>query len=137
MITIIILISILFVVFLLIYMRKETFDGPLSLNDLPKTLSLVDKSMENSDFIVNLDTINPSSDSITNFLDKYIMKKQIKHTNNNTSDLPIIGNSTISSYNHQLRILNNSKQIKQDFILNALKGNINFLLESLKDLEKK
>jgi len=129
MITIIILISILFVVFLLIYMRKETFTDP--------NLSLVDKSMENSDFIVNLDTIDPSSDSITNFLDKYIMKKQIKHTNNNTSELPIIGNSTISSYNHQLRILNNSKQIKQDFILNALKGNINFLLESLKDLEKK
>tara|TARA_B110000285_G_C14831731_1_gene471190 strand:+ start:129 stop:461 length:333 start_codon:yes stop_codon:yes gene_type:complete len=110
-------------------MRKETFTDP--------NLSLVDKSMENSDFIVNLDTIDPSSDSITNFLDKYIMKKQIKHTNNNTSELPIIGNSTISSYNHQLRILNNSKQIKQDFILNALKGNINFLLESLKDLEKK
>jgi hypothetical protein len=129
MITIIILISILFVVFLLIYMRKETFTDT--------NLSLVDKSMENSDFVVNLDTIDPSSDSITNFLDKYIMKKQIKHTNNNTSDLPIIGNSTISSYNHQLRILNNSKQIKQDFILNALKGNINFLLESLKDLEKK
>ena len=129
MITIIILISILFVVFLLIYMRKETFTDT--------NLSLVDKSMENSDFVVNLDTIDPSSDSITNFLDKYIMKKQIKHTNNNTSDLPIIGNSTISSYNHQLRILNNSNQIKQDFILNALKGNINFLLESLKDLEKK
>ena len=88
MITIIILISILFVVFLLIYMRKETFTDP--------NLSLVDKSMENSDFIVNLDTIDPSSDSITNFLDKYIMKKQIKHTNNNTSELPIIGNSTIS-----------------------------------------
>ena len=140
MINIIILISILLIVFLVIYLRKETFtDTNLKVDDIlkddaetKKYLDTIGKSMENDDFVVNLDNIDPTSDLITNFLDKSILKNQVK--TNNTSDLPILGNSTLASYNHQLRILNNSKQIKQNFILNALKGNINFLLESLKDL---
>jgi hypothetical protein len=133
---IIILISLLLIVFLVIYLRKETF---LTIEDVVNNknryLDTIDTSMKDDEFVLNLDNIDPTGDLITNFLDKYIIKKQVK--TNNPTDLPIMGNSTMSSYNHQLKKINNSKKIKQDFILNALKGKINILLESLKDLEIK
>jgi hypothetical protein len=139
MINIIILISLLLFVFLVLYLRKEKFS---LVDDIVNTgtstnpyLDTIKHSIENNEFELNVDPLDLHSLSITKLLDAYIEKKQVK--SNNPTDLPIMGNSTMRSYNNQMKILNNSKKIKQDFILNALKGKINFLLESLKDLEIK
>jgi hypothetical protein len=137
---IIILISLLLFVFLVLYLRKETFkidvgDIVDTANGNNKYLDTIDTSIENNDFSLNLEQLELHSSSITKLLDSYIEKKQVK--SNNTTDFPAIGNGNMRTYNNAMKILNNSKKIKQDFILNALKGKINFLLESLKDLEIK
>ena len=62
------------------------------------------------------------------------------NVNEKTNKLPFIENENYSKYNHQLRLLINSKKIKQDFILDIIKNKINYVLgtlESIKDIQEK
>ena len=128
---IIILFSILIISLLIIYLRKESFVVMGT-----KDIKLIDKTFTSDDFSINNSgTTDPNSSELINYLDSNIQKKNTKSSNN--LKLPLIGNNTQRGYNHALRIINNSKKIKQEFIINILKGQINVLLGSLNNFKKK
>ena len=51
-------------------------------------------------------------------------------------ELPIIDNNNYTKYNHKLKLLLNSKKIKQLFIINMLKNKINYLSSSLQNIKE-
>ena len=76
---------------------------------------------------------------LNEYLDKKIIS-DMPNVNDKSNKLPFIENDNYSKYNHQLRLLINSKKIKQDFVLEILKNKINYVLgtlESIKDIQEK
>ena len=51
-------------------------------------------------------------------------------------ELPFIDNNNYKKYNHKLKILLNSKKIRQLFIINILKNKIKYLSGSLKNIKQ-
>ena len=76
---------------------------------------------------------------LDNYLEKYLENSKEKvalNSNENEGELPIITNNNYTDYNHKLRIINNKKKIRQDYIINLLKYKISFLLNTLEDVNK-
>ena len=71
-------------------------------------------------------------------LDDYL-NKDIYNSNKDDADLyvksldklPMISNNNYSKYNHKLRLMNNSKKIRNDYIINLLKNKLNFMIKSI------
>ena len=51
-------------------------------------------------------------------------------------ELPFIDNNNYTKYNHELKLLLNSKKIKQLFMINMLKNKINYLSGSLQNIKE-
>jgi len=151
MINIIILILVIIILYILFYINKETYtDMDEITNDIPnlskhKALTNILQSVDDSisDFKkethLNSDKIELDDPLLNEYLDKKIIS-DMPNVNEKTNKLPFIENDNYSKYNHQLRLLINSKKIKQDFILEIIKNKINYVLgtlESIKDIQEK
>ena len=76
---------------------------------------------------------------LDNYLEKYLENSKEKvslNSNENDGELPIIINNNYKHYNHKLRVINNKKKIRQDYIINLLKYKIYYLLDTLEDVNK-
>ena len=111
-------------------------------NSIKEVLNLVDDGVDKFKTFVNLDRDNLDLESP--LLDEYIYTKIISDRDKKNEDidtrLPIIVDNDYENYNHQLKLLINSKKIKQDFIFNILRNKINYLvgtLENISDVKKK
>ena len=54
----------------------------------------------------------------------------------NDEELPKAPNNNWGNYNHEMRILIDSKKIKQDYLIKILKGKLGILSNSLKNIKK-
>ena len=71
------------------------------------------------------------------------MNKDVYYSNKNNDDayiktinkLPMISNNDYSKYNHKLRLLNNSKKIRNDYIITLLQNKLKFMIKSLDKVE--
>ena len=54
----------------------------------------------------------------------------------NDEEMPKAPNNNWSKYNHEMRILIDSKKIKQDYLIKILKGKLGILSNSLKNIAK-
>ena len=138
MINIILLIVLFIVLYLMYYFKKEYFIiGNNGDEKKKQVLKTFDETVEVLNF--NLNEIDITSPLIDAYLDEKILdKKSNQETNNN--DLPFMRDNNLTNYNHQLKLLINSRKISQDIILNILRNKINFLMGSLtniKDVKKK
>ena len=134
MINIIILI-VLFVVFYIIYnFKKEYFI--INNNDSDDEKRQILNRFDNTSEIINfnLNEIDITSPLIDTYLDEKILDKKSQNSNNN-SDLPLMADNNVTNYNHQLKLLINSRKISQDIILNILRNKINYLMGSLKNIK--
>ena len=145
----IIVLLLVFIILLVISLNKEHFNDlsilsnkMTSLNEkdaIKDIVESVDKSVNEFKAYVNLDLNEIELDSP--LLDEYLYTKVIaKEKDRNIEDvntqLPIIVDNDYNTYNHQLKLLINSKKIKQDFILNVLKNKINYLLGTLTSIDE-
>ena len=110
-------------------------------SSLKEVLDLVDDGIGKFKTYINLD--KDDLDLESTLLDEYIYTKIISDRDQKNdkieSRLPIIIDNDYENYNHQLKLLINSKKIKQDFIFNILKNKINYLvgtLENISDVKK-
>ena len=110
-------------------------------NSIKEVLDLVDDGVGKFKTYINLD--KDDLDLESPLLDEYIYTKIISDRDQKNdkaeSKLPIIIDNDYGNYNHQLKLLINSKKIKQDFIFNILKNKINYLvgtLENISDVKK-
>ena len=139
MINIILLIVLFIVLYLMYYFKKEYFiiGNTEDEDERKQVLKTFDETAEVLNF--NLNEIDITSPLIDAYLDEKILdKKSNQETNNN--DLPFMRDNNLTNYNHQLKLLINSRKISQDIILNILRNKINFLMGSLtniKDVKKK
>jgi hypothetical protein len=133
MINIILLIVLFIVLYLMYYFKKEYFIINSKNDDERKqVLKTFDETAEVLNF--NLNEIDITSPLIDAYLDEKILdKKSNKETNNN--DLPFMRDNNLTNYNHQLKLLINSRKISQDIILNILRNKINYLMGSLKNIK--
>jgi len=151
MINIIILILIIIILYVLLFINKETYKNVDNIvDDMPnlskdKALSNILKSVDNSigefkkENHLNADKIELDDPLLNEYLDKKIIS-DMPNVNDKSNKLPFIENDNYSKYNHQLRLLINSKKIKQDFVLEILKNKINYVLgtlETIKDIQEK
>ena len=111
-------------------------------NSLKEVLDLVDDGIGKFKTYINLD--KDDLDLESTLLDEYIYTKIIsdrdQKKDNIETKLPIIVDNDYENYNHQLKLLINSKKIKQDFIFNILKNKIKYLagtLENISDVKKR
>ena len=118
--------------------RMNFVSGDQSINEV---LSIVDDGLNKFKTYVNLD--KDDIDLESPLLDEYIYTKIISNRDKKNDQiatrLPIIVDNDYGNYNHQLKLLINSKKIKQDFIFNILKNKINYLvgtLENISDVKK-
>ena len=133
MINIILLIVLFIVLYLMYYFKKEYFIINSKNDDERKqVLKTFDETAEVLNF--NLNEIDITSPLIDAYLDEKILdKKSNQETNNN--DLPFMRDNNLTNYNHQLKLLINSRKISQDIILNILRNKINYLMGSLKNIK--
>ena len=162
MINIIILLIILVLIYIFLFFKKEYFQDPDTSNPLPpnETLHLLNTIMDsdgddvfnhkdfndttdiidNSNLMLNSDSENIfESDKLTTYLDEKILNLQNKYQSDNTQ-LPSIQDNNYTKYNHQLRLLINSRNLGQNIMLGVLKNKINYLLgtfNKMEDIEKK
>ena len=135
---IIILVLLLIIIFLIFYVKKETFQNS-NLGELDPNIHLedIDKSLNNFKKELNLkdtemDLNSPLFDEYLNML----VSKNPDVNSVNESNLPFIDNNNYTKYNHKLKLLLNSKKIRQLFIINMLKNKINYLSGSLKNIKE-
>jgi hypothetical protein len=116
------------------YFKKEYF---IINNNTPEAekkqvLKTFDETGEVLNF--NLNEIDITSPLIDAYLDEKILdKKSNQSTNNN--DLPFMRDNNLTNYNHQLKLLINSRKISQNIILNIIRNKINYLMGSLKNIK--
>ena len=111
-------------------------------SSLKEVLDLVDDGIGKFKTYINLD--KDDLDLESTLLDEYIYTKIISDRDQNKdtieTKLPIIVDNDYENYNHHLKLLINSKKIKQDFIFNILKNKIKYLtgtLENISDVKKR
>lgn len=129
---ILILILMLIIIILIVYVRAETFQD---LNK--KELESVEKSVVNFKKELNLndEDIDLESPLLKEYLNTLI--GTTSNVNQITEyELPFIENNNYKKYNHKLKILLNSKKIRQLFIINILKNKIKYLSGSLKNIKQ-
>ncbi len=160
MINIIILLIILVLIYIFLFFKKEYFQDDTAVTPIPpnETLHLLNTIMDsdgdddnfnfnhatdiidNSNLMLNSDSENIfESDKLTTYLDEKILNLQNKYQSDNTQ-LPSIQDNNYTKYNHQLRLLINSRNLGQNIMLDVLKNKINYLLgtfNKMEDIEKK
>ena len=158
-IIILILLSIIFIIKLISNPNVETFDSKIGSN----FQSLIDGSMDQRDdrakqeaILKSIDhSIEKSADKRANLIfenantnsdlmNKYIQDLMISDVGNPNRvlvedthhELPSVIEDNLPQYNHEMRKLQNSKQVKQKYIIGVLKHKIDTLLNSLKPIEE-
>ena len=137
---IIILILIVIIILIISYLRSESFTDfdPKDLNI--KNLDNIEKSV--NDFKHELKLTDSEVDLNSHILNEYLNILASDSPDVNVSsgtELPFIDNNNYTKYNHELKLLLNSKKIKQLFIINILKNKINYLsgsLQNIKDIKE-
>jgi hypothetical protein len=134
MINIIILIVLSIVIYIIYKFKKEYFIiNDNDAEEKKQILNTFDKTSEIINF--NLNELDITSPLIDAYLDEKILDKKSHNSNNNTNDLPFMRDNNLTNYNHQLKLLINSRKISQDIILNILRNKINYLMGSLKNIK--
>lgn len=129
---ILILILLIIILFLIFYLRKESFQD---LNI--KNLDHIENSLDNFKKELNLEDkeIDLNSPILNDYLNS--MASKSPDVNELTEgELPFIDNNNYTKYNHELKLLLNSKKIKQLFIINMLKNKIHYLSGSLQNIKE-
>ena len=129
---ILILILMLIIIILIFYLRKESFQD---LNN--KNLDHIDNSV--SHFKKELNLTDKEIDLNSPILNEYLNIMASKSPDVNElfeGELPFIDNNNYTKYNHELKLLLNSKKIKQLFMINMLKNKINYLSGSLQNIKE-
>jgi hypothetical protein len=134
---ILILILIIIIILIIYYLRSESFQdfNPKDFNR--KKLEDIDKSVVH--FKKELNLSDTEIDLNSNVLNEYLNILTSDSANVNTltdNNLPFIDNNNYTKYNHELKLLLNSKKIKQLFIINILKNKINYLSGSLQNIKE-
>jgi hypothetical protein len=129
---VLILILLIIIILIIVYLRKESFQD---LNI--KNLDAIDKSVVH--FKKELNLTDTEIDLNSPILNEYLnVLTSNSHDVNDTlgNKLPFINNNNYTKYNHELKILLNSKKIKQLFIINMLKNKINYLSGSIQTIKE-
>ena len=129
---ILILILLIIILFLIFYLRKESFQD---LNI--KNLDHIENSLDNFKKELNLEDkeIDLNSPILNDYLNS--MASKSPDVNELTEgELPFIDNNNYTKYNHELKLLLNSKKIKQLFIINMIKNKIHYLSGSLQNIKE-
>ena len=157
-IIILILLSIIFIIKLISNSKVETFasnagsnfqsliddsmgqrDGRAKQEAVLKSIDhSIEKSAENR---ANLSFENANTNS--ELMNKYIQDLMISDVGNPNKvlvedtqhELPSVIEDNLPQYNHEMRKLQNSKQVKQKYIIGVLKHKIDTLLNTLKPIE--
>jgi|TARA_B110001469_G_C9644043_1_gene324765 hypothetical protein len=157
-IIILILLSIIFIIKLISTPSVETFnsnvgsnfqtliDGSMDQRDgrakQEAILKSVDHSVEKSaENRANLSFENANTNS--ELMNKYIQDLMISDVGNPNrilvedthNELPSVIEDNLPQYNHEMRKLQNSKQVKQKYVIGVLKHKIDTLLNTLKPIE--
>ena len=122
----------LIIIILIFYLRKESFQD---LNN--KNLDHIDNSV--SHFKKELNLTDKEIDLNSPILNEYLNIMASKSPDVNElfeGELPFIDNNNYTKYNHELKLLLNSKKIKQLFMINMLKNKINYLSGSLQNIKE-
>jgi hypothetical protein len=129
---ILILILIILIILIISYVRSESFQdfNKQNLEDIEKSVVHFKKELNLTDTEVDL-----NSNILNEYLDILSSDSpDVNMTSNN--ELPFINNNNYTKYNHELKILLNSKKIKQLFVINILKNKINYLSGSLQNIKE-
>jgi hypothetical protein len=134
---IIILVLLLIIIFLIFYLKKETFQNSNVDKLDPNThLEDIDKSFTNFKKELNLsDTEMDLNSPLLNEYLNVLVSNDPDVNQMSESNLPFIDNNNYTKYNHELKLLLNSKKIRQLFIINMLKNKIDYLSGSLKNIK--
>ena len=143
------IVAILYTLKLIINKHKEHFTETNAFKELGEVMNQLSPDKQNSQLLGTVDKMQKDfKDSLVfdksainqGLLDTYV-SNLISNDNYNTdkklktkeSDkLPKLSNNDIKAYNNKLRILINSKKLKQDYILKVLKYKLKKQLDSLK-----
>ena len=159
MINIIILLIILVLIYIFLFLKKEYFQDPdpsaptttptppppnetinLLKAVMDEDLDIATEMIDNSNVMLNSDSENIfDSDKLTTYLDEKILNLQNQYQSDNTQ-LPSIQDNNYTKYNHQLRLLINSRNLGQNIMLSVLKNKINYILgtfNKVEDIKKK
>ena len=120
------------ILFLIFYLRKESFQD---LNI--KNLDHIENSVDN--FKKELNLTDTEIDLNSSILNDYLNSMASKYPDVNElteGELPFIENNNYTKYNHELKLILNSKKIKQLFIINMLKNKINYLSGSFQNIKE-
>lgn len=129
---------------LILYFYKINTEKFIALNNdlIPgKSINQNFKKLLKSVNTKNMDYLKLKEFDITsNDMDDYILNNIINEKNqtdehNDTILEQPIDEGDYPTYNHKLRLLNISKQTKQNYILNILKNKVNFLIGSLENVK--
>ena len=154
-----ILIISLLLSFIIIYLKKIMFNNTENFQDNVlselEIMSQQDPSIQKKILFDSVDTsleigrgkqgklITSNSNINENLLNLYInnMINSDKGNPNkilvsNDEEMPKAPNNNWSKYNHEMRILIDSKKIKQDYLIKILKGKLGILSNSLKNIAK-
>ena len=154
-----ILIIALLLSFIIIYLKKIMFNNTENFQDNVlselEIMSQQDPSIQKKILFDSVDTsleigrgkqgklITSNSNINENLLNLYInnMINSDKGNPNkilvsNDEEMPKAPNNNWSKYNHEMRILIDSKKIKQDYLIKILKGKLGILSNSLKNIAK-
>lgn len=154
MINIVVLVLVIIILYIIFYVKREMYtdineiikgvynsSGKKALTNI---LDSVDQSVNKfkDKNILSASKINLEDPLLDLYLDQKIISdvSNVNQGNTHGNKLPFIENDNYEKYNHQLRLLINSKKIKQDFIIGIIKNKINFLkgtLKNIKDIEEK
>jgi hypothetical protein len=143
-----ILILVIIIILLIVYLRRAKFqhfnnpildvigkggaDAKQTLEDIENSVSHIKKELNLSDTEIDLES--SSLDEYLSLLISPVNGKDVNETND--SDLPFIDNNNYVKYNHKLKMLMESKKLKQFFIINMLKNKIKYLAGSLKSIKE-
>ena len=157
MINIIILLIILVLIYIFLFLKKEYFQDPAPsapsaptkplppnetvnllkavMDDTDLDIDNATEMIDNSNVMLNSDSENIfDSDKLTTYLDEKILNLQNQYQSDNTQ-LPSIQDNNYTKYNHQLRLLINSRNLGQNIMLNVLKNKINYILGTFNKID--
>jgi len=133
------LILVILIILIIVYLRKvkyQHFENPVldkqALSDIENSVSHIKKELNLSDSEIDIE-----SKSLDEYLNTLISPNGGKDVNEQKdNEFPFIDNNNYVKYNHELKLLLNSKKLKQFYIINILKNKIKYLSESLKNIKE-
>jgi hypothetical protein len=136
MILILVIIILIILYLSLSKVKYQHFENPVldkqTLSDIENSVSHIKKELNLSDTEIDLES--KSLDEYLNILISPNGGKDVNEKKDN--ELPFIDNNNYVKYNHELKMLLNSKKLKQFYVINILKNKIKYLSESLKNIKE-